>query len=110
MLFISAYSIEQDHNSQLVVLVRAHNQIESLVQRSELLRYTLPGVPSHDHCVHRPLGCVRRDALEVRHLLWQPPRQPGIPSDAVVSRGGDNDCEASHNVWGRRCSIASEQL
>ena len=91
---------EPSTHSQLVVFVAANHNVEPLVQRPELLRDALPGIPAHYHRVHRSLWRARRDALEVCHLLREPPRELSALPDAITSRSSNNESEARHGARG----------
>ena len=83
--------------TQIVVLVSAEHDVDSLLQRSKLGGDALPSFPAHQHDIRPHSGCVRRHPAKVRQVLWDVPWHRAIPTNTVFRRCGDNEGEVRHD-------------
>jgi hypothetical protein len=59
-----------DHNdAQLIVLVPADNNVCALWQGSKFIWDALPGLSTHDHCVHAAFWSIGGNTTEIRYFF-----------------------------------------
>ena len=86
---------------QVIAIVSTKHDIDPLLQRSKLLRDTLPSFPAHEHDIHLGSGCDHRDPAEVCQITRDVPWHRAASSNTVFRCCGNNEGKRRHDTHSR---------